>query len=236
MRDFNGSNQYLTAPGITVGGADFSVAATIICDTRSVGRGVMGSSGSTAWFIQIGGDPTNGLAFYTAGDPSTFPTGVIRRVVGTYQHSGTVCTLYIDGTSVASANNAAITSASGIDIGRRGDGVYWDGGISEVGIWNAVLSLAEIRMYAAGYSPELIRPSSLMSEYHLLNNDGDRDTWGGQAITASNSPGYRATHPRAIYRRTAQLVAMAAAPIPPEASTQSSWTTVSGLCAGMGYD
>ena len=218
--DLNGSNQYLNASGLTVGGADFSVAATIICDTRSVGRGVMGSSGSTAWFIQIGGDPTNGLAFGTAGDPSTFPTGTLRRVVGTYTHSGTTCRLYIDGTLVASNSSSALASSTGIDIGRRGDGfAYWDGMIAEVAVWPGLaLSAANAREYARGYTPDQIRPDKLRGYWEQTKNDGYRDMAGGRTLTAFNSPGWR-THPRMIGRTMAQ-VGQSAAPEPEDVFEQ----------------
>jgi len=213
LRDFDGSNQYLTLAGLSVGGADFSVAATIICDTASVGRSLLSSAGATTWFFQIGGAGLP-LSFFTATTAGTFPTGTIARVVGTYTHSTTTCRLYVNGVLDGSSSAAAITSASGIDIGRRGDGIYWDGAISEVGIWSTVLTAADARAYAAGYAPSMIKPASLLTELHLLNNDGDRDSWGNYAVTATNSPGYRSNHPRAIYSRRAQLVTAAGSPPP----------------------
>lgn len=220
MREFNGSNQYLTLSGLSVGGADFSIACTVQTDANgapTTGKGMMSSAGSAGWFLHIGGSPNYAITFYTATGSSTPNTATNYRVVGTYEHSTTTCRLYIDGTLINTVSTTAISSASGIDIGRRGDGIYWDGGISEVGIWSSVLSLSDALGYAAGASPSMIRPSALSAYLPLLDNDGDEDRWGGYSVTATNAPTYR-DHPRVFYPHNPLTAAAASSPPAPSTS------------------
>lgn len=59
------------------------------------------------------------------------------------------------------------------------------GRIAEVGIWNAALSAAEINSLAAGMSPELIRPQSLVFYAPLIRDLTDKV--GGRILTNVNN-------------------------------------------------
>jgi len=204
--DLNGSNQYLNASGLTLGGADFSVAATIQIDSLKIGAGMLSAAGSANWFLQLGGAPVYPISFYGADAPSSPSTGQVYRIVGTYTHSASTTRLYVNGVLTAtSAPSNSIASNSGIDIGRRGDGVYFDGMIAEVGVWKGlVLSAANAREYALGYTPDQIRPDKLAGYWELTKDDDYRDLAGARTLTAFNSPGWR-THPRMIGRTMAQV-------------------------------
>lgn len=204
--DFNGSNQYLNASGLTLGGADFSVACTVRIDSLVVGAGMLSAAGSANWFLQLGGAPVYPISFYGANAPSSPSTGALYRLVGTYTHSANTTRLYVGGVLTAtSAPSISIASNSGMDVGRRGDGVYFDGMIAEVGVWKGlVLSAANAREYARGYTPDQIRPDKLAGYWELVEDDEYRDLAGGRTLTAFNSPDWR-THPRMIGRTRPQV-------------------------------
>lgn len=102
------------------------------------------------------------------------------------------------------AGTAETTAYGLVDVaqvtvgGRRnsgGFGVFMNGLIAEVGIWSAALTAAEIASLSAGFTPDQVRPQSLVFYAPLVREL--RDLRGGLAITATNSPTV-ATHPRII--------------------------------------
>ena len=64
---------------------------------------------------------------------------------------------------------------------------YMSGMIAEAGIWNAALTDAEVAILAAGYSPLLVRPQSLVAYWPLIR-DTDDDIVGGYSMTPVNGP------------------------------------------------
>jgi hypothetical protein len=75
------------------------------------------------------------------------------------------------------------------------------GNVAEPAIWNVALTGAEISSLAAGYSPELIRPASLIAYSQLFGNlSPEIAKVGGSSydLTLFNTP-TKAAHPRAIY-------------------------------------
>jgi len=70
-----------------------------------------------------------------------------------------------------------------------------DGDIAEVAFWNVVLTDAEFAMGAAGYSPLLIRPQSLVAYWPLWGVfSPEIDLFGGWDLTLQNAPAV-ADHP-----------------------------------------
>ena len=80
---------------------------------------------------------------------------------------------------------------------------YMDGQIGEVGMWNVALTAAEILVLAAGYSPLLVRPESLVSYVPLVNNDPYQDHFDNAAFTVGGTPD-TAAHPP-IIKPTGQI-------------------------------
>ena len=111
---------------------------------------------------------------------------------------------YIDGGSKGTdATNLVLSSTpnrvniSGIPDGAGATIQYMSGYIAELAIWNASLTDAEATILAAGYSPLLVRPQSLVL-YIPLVRDNDKDIVGGRSFTALNAPTI-AAHPRVLY-------------------------------------
>ena len=73
--------------------------------------------------------------------------------------------------------------------------------------WDAALTDDEVAALAAGHSPLLIRPASLVAYWPLggLSGDHDRDIVGGYDLTAYNSPTW-ADHPPVIYPSGGRVV------------------------------
>ena len=111
-------------------------------------------------------------------------------------HSQSVAPAGLDNTAVGVWNRASTNHK-------------FSGRIAEVGIWNIALLLAEIEALAAGFSPLLIRPQSLVLYLPLVRDD-DEDLIGGRSFTAVNTPSI-AAHTR-VYRPAAtQMVIVPAA-------------------------
>ncbi len=139
------------------------------------------------------------------GGTSTATAGTF--IVNTWHHcvavfaSNTSRTAYFDGTAgTENTDTRSAVSSDRVAIGRAGDtspGDYFSGRIAEVGIWNAALTAAEITALSKGYSPQLIRPQSLVF-YAQLIRDEDYDKVGGLSLTPFNTPTI-APHPPMIY-------------------------------------
>lgn len=90
----------------------------------------------------------------------------------------------------SSTDVGAITSFDASGIGAQVDSSpsdYMSGMIAEAAWWNAALTDAEVAVLAAGYSPLLVRPQSLVAYLPLIRDD-DEDLIGGVSFTASGSP------------------------------------------------
>jgi hypothetical protein len=109
--------------------------------------------------------------------------------------------LFLNGVSEAlktSSVAASIFSGSApLWIGAQNDIVtanaHWDGLIAEVGIWNVVLTAAEIASLAKGMTCDKIRPQSLVFYAPLVRDLIDAK--GGLTITNNNGATV-ANHPR----------------------------------------
>lgn len=102
-----------------------------------------------------------------------------------------------------SGSNSTVTMSdpglNDITIGSRnnfvGPGVFMNGLIAEVGIWNVALTVAEISSLSKGFACNRIRPQSLVFYAPLTRNLTDAK---GRPITATNGPTV-ANHPRIYY-------------------------------------
>ncbi len=96
----------------------------------------------------------NGTYFYIDSG-AHLPSHTWSHVVFTRGNGNAEVRFYIDGVDAGLSNDhwAAITPLTGGDvfIGRRGNGNFFHGYVDEVGVWNRVLSPAEIAaLYAGG--------------------------------------------------------------------------------------
>jgi hypothetical protein len=70
--------------------------------------------------------------------------------------------------------------------------------MAEVGIWNAALTDAEVAILALGYSPDQVRPASLVEYWKLIGRNSPETGIKGYDMTLYNAP-LVANHPRIIY-------------------------------------
>lgn len=97
---------------------------------------------------------------------------------------------YLNGVA-AGADTTGVTqnAFSEILIGARRlttVGQFIGGEVAEVGVWNAVLSAAEIAALAARFRPDLIKPQNLVFYLDLIRTSRDRKS--GSSLTASGGP------------------------------------------------
>ena len=141
-----------------------------------------------------------------AETPNSYSDGVWCHAAATVT-STTSRAVYLNaGTAGTNTDSRSIAGFERINIGSRRssstDGVFFDGDLAEIGIWNVALSATEIASLAAGYSPLLVRAASLVAYYPLHGRLGaaqGEEAWVGSiALSQSNSPAV-AAHPRIIY-------------------------------------
>jgi hypothetical protein len=124
--------------------------------------------------------------------------GVWQHAAGTFETSRRQAFLNGAG-GTAETTSLAPVGISEILIGTRrisgALGLYYNGGIAEAAIWNAILTDAEILSLARGFTPDQVRPQSLVFYAPLIRTI--QDIRGGLAITATNSPTV-AVHPRVV--------------------------------------
>jgi hypothetical protein len=123
------------------------------------------------------------------------------HVAGVWQHGSRA--LYVNGTEEFSqASNVSLDPAKATEfyIGQDHSGKWWKGGIAEAAAYSVVLTAGEIAMLAAGFSPLMVRPESLIGYWPLggaYSND-NMDIVGGNTLTTNGGP-IAEPHPRIIY-------------------------------------
>jgi hypothetical protein len=92
------------------------------------------------------------------------------------------------GSSATSTNSITPSGLNVIDISSRllsgVRGLFFDGKLAEVGIWNAALTAAEIAALAKGMTCDKVRPQSLVFYAPLVRDL--IDSKGGLTITNNN--------------------------------------------------
>lgn len=180
---------------------------------------------------------------------TTLSTGTLYHAAVTI--SGDDVNLYLNGSddisgggpftlvSAAGTRSVGTSTASNMQIGIRSrdagqkDDAAFDGIIYEVGVWDVELSSVEVAALAAGCSPLLIRPTSLVFYAPLVRNEG-RDEIGGLALTPTNTP-LITEHCRIVMPPHRSVVApLSLAASGAIAGTATGAATVSGTLVGTG--
>ncbi len=120
--------------------------------------------------------------------------------------------LYINGTKETHTANLAIASSlvyTAIGSTRRNstpeDVVPFDGRIALPTIWNVTLPDAEHAMLAAGFSPLLVRPQSIVRHYPLIGRTSPEiELTGGFDLTVTGA--VAADHPPVIHPVSQQAI------------------------------
>ena len=142
--DFDGSNDYVSLPSISVAN-ELTISTWFYA--RSTGQGMLFNKQTTNAAFNLF---VFGSALYVRGGGTTaVTTGVssstLYHAVATIK--GTVGTIYLNGTQAASGSVFAIGNTTGVcEIGRYGDfggGYYFNGWLSDLGLWNRALTAPE---------------------------------------------------------------------------------------------
>lgn len=192
---FNPDNATTNHPLITLESTSYYDWACLLADGASPGDPltVNVASGSVASIATQNG--------FTASSWN-HAAGTFDSVFGTYIGSKYS---FLNGTkgAVGSATTSYMRTPIVLRIGRHVNYGYASCKIAEVGIWNVILTDSEIAALAKGYTPQQIRPKSLIAYYPLGGRYGqyDLDRWKNKYdLTAVNSPTW-ADHGRVIYPR-----------------------------------
>jgi len=206
--DFNGTDQRLNTTSTPVAAAPLTLACWFRADDVTTNRCLFElatSAGAEGFRLlvagAIAGDPifadyilsTGTNAQTTAG----YTANTFHHAAATFPNNTTV-TAYLDGGNSATSTGSALNPApTRINIGARflssSAGLFFDGRIAEVGIWNAALTAAEIASLAKGMTCDKVRPQSLVFYAPLVRNL--QDVRGGLSITNNNTATV-ANHPR----------------------------------------
>jgi hypothetical protein len=214
--DFNGSNQFIQGSPSPITAYPFSMSAWFnkpdITNNHAICGVYYTGAGTGAWYLRaaggVSGDPVQAGA---GSAPSSGAQSTTGYSASTWHHAAGTWTnttsraAFIDGGSkgtTAVADNGTIANANVITIGRFSDstpGSYSYGKVCEVGMWNIVLSDAEIALLAKGWSPLAIRPDALVSYVPVTGRHSpEPDLISTASLTLFNSP-VTATHAPVAY-------------------------------------
>ena len=135
----NGSNNYVNT-SLASTYSTYTFEAWTYVSSLITNAAVISSAGAATTYLNLGSG-TNPWQFNSAAATAAAVTGTWTHVVGVQNGSGQ--TLYVNGALVGTAS--ASTSVSAIDIGRRGDGVYFKGLIGLVRVYSVALSQQQVK-------------------------------------------------------------------------------------------
>lgn len=187
-REFNGSDQYLEAASAVLAGVPLTMACWFNSDTITATQTLMqiaDVSSSVRYFAlqaegAMVGDP---LRCLTREGDAQFAITSTGYSADTWHHACGVFAatnsraVYIDGGSKGTDTVTRIPT--GLDVtslgvrNTNGTSEFLDGEMAEVAIWNVALTDAEVLQLAAGYSPLLVRPQSLVLYIPLVQEIHD---------------------------------------------------------------
>ena len=183
-RSFNGTSDYLIYNTAVVTTTPLTMACWAKWDATGQATIMMriGDNAATTGLLNSFGLRKNASDIVIASTANTTTTGASSAssaiVANTWYHCAGVYTsatsrqLYING-AAQTANPTSLTP-SGLDDTKIGaatytSGVitYMNGQIADAGIWNVVLTAAEIESLSKGIPPSFIRPESLVAYWPL---------------------------------------------------------------------
>ncbi len=149
---------------------------------------------------------------------TTYTAGAWNHALGTVG-SATARTVLLNGggsasnsTSIATANCAKYYIGALWANGALTAGYYFDGEIADAAVWNVVLTADEQAALAAGVSPLLVRPESLMCYHPLLARSTVEEDWISifpltNTGTTAGTSRPRISYPQAQFAQAASVAA-----------------------------
>lgn len=209
--DFNGTNQYLATASAPVTAPPLTMACWFNAENTTANHSLVyiGLSTSTSRFFlsaqgAVTNDPISFDVILGVGYSAQVASTTTGYNANTWNHacgvatSSILRTVYLNGGS-SGTNTVATTppTADRLTIGSRlnigSPGIFLDGSVAEVGVWNAALTAAEIASLAQGMTCDKVRPQSLVFYAPLVRDLIDQKA--ARAIVNNNGATV-ATHPR----------------------------------------
>ena len=205
--EFNGTNQRLNTTSTPVATVPITLACWFRADDVTANHCLFelaNSAGGNGFRLlaagAIAGDPIFAdylvISGTNAQTTAGYTAGTFHHAAATFPNNTTV-TAYLDGGNSATSTGSALNpSPTRINIGARfftsSPGLFFDGLIAEVGIWNAALTAAEIASLAKGMTCDKVRPQSLVFYAplvrDLINQKGGLTITNNNAATVANHP------------------------------------------------
>ena len=214
---FNGTTQYLSAAASPIASSP-SVFTMAAWANGAAQDGklffALGSSTNNSPIIGLGtgatsiSQSTNALRPFVRVNSGIFPFGNLAAECisgfwnSTWKHGamsfdGTNYKAYAEGVNsltVAGSLGALDTNRTAVGcLLRSGVALHFSGQVAEAAIWNVALTDAEVDALAHGFTPDQIRPQSLVFYTPLVRNI--QDLKGGLTITNNNTATV-SDHPR----------------------------------------
>jgi hypothetical protein len=206
------SSQYLSTASSPVGAAPLTLACWFYPNTITANYALFqisdGNTTNRHGLAALGGVTGDPLRLYSDGTAGGPASGAVDSSTGftasNWQHAcGVVAssnsrTVYLNGGNNANnTTNVNNENINQINIATRPfnsvNGLFLDGRLAEVGIWNAALTADEIASLAKGMTCDKVRPQNLVFYAPLVRDLIDAK--GGLTITNNNGAKV-ATHPR----------------------------------------
>lgn len=222
-RDFTNApptvNTYLEYAGAVLTGYPATLACWFRPDDVATSQDLLHigtTSANTYLRLNFGGatagDPVRGVAADAGTTGVAVSSAGAAGVAGVWYHA---CATFADATNRAAyfnggskgTNATSVAAPVGMDRTNVAVGMYsgttrtnpFDGQIAECGVWSAALSDAEVASLAAGVSPLLVRPGSLVAYWRLIDDQATEiDLLGAGALTATGTAA-KTSHPRVFY-------------------------------------
>lgn len=180
-RSYNGSSEYTWIANVNgLGTQPFTFACRMNPATLSPATGGCLTDSSA---LETGGATDSfGMFFFgaTAGDPvacqaldagvasgtaqsgaSGFSAGSWYEVIASFISSTSRAVYGTGGISGTNSTSVTPTVNAGIHLGKRSEGLFFNGSICDVGGWTIELSASDRASYMAGFPARRIRPQSL---------------------------------------------------------------------------
>jgi hypothetical protein len=207
--NFNGTDQHLTVASTPVTSVPLTLACWFNPDSITT-NGVLlqihdGTALNRFGLVILGtfaGDPVRAACIQgglegSADSTTGYTAGTMQHACGVFASNSSRTVFLNGGSSATSTSLIAPSGVNAIDIGRRLNsgvgGLFFDGKLAEVGIWNAALTAAEVASLARGMTCDKVRPQNLVFYAPLVRDLIDQK--GGLAITNNNGATV-ANHPR----------------------------------------
>ena len=211
-RDFNGSSQYGEIASFSLTASPCTLAAWVkSASTSGSGKSILAVCGAGFHYHLIGQSTALGKWYCAsrAGGSEAYAAGTTAPTTSDWVHvcgvfgSSTSRVLYVNGVNEGSNATSVAPTLSKLALGIRSDGAtpssqpsWFTGQIAEAAIYSAALDAAQVASLAAGASPIIVAPASLVFYCRLLGEASPEPNLRGAAVSLTGSPAKGASHPR----------------------------------------